>query len=295
MGRECNNGHAVRLWACRTHWHMGLIAIARHWKGDPVRCALVGPMSFDYDLFVIGAGSGGVRAARMSAAWAPKWPIAEDRYLGGTCVNVGCVPKKALRVRLALPEDFEDAQPTAGRVVDQSSTGPRCATTRPGRSSGSTASTESARGPGRRDHRRARRALDAHTSRSQARVTAETILGRHRRLAVGARVPGQRARHHLQRGVLSRGLSRTRRRGRRRLHRSRVRRHLPAVWARKSTLLYRGPLFLRGFDDGVREVRRTANAREGHRSALRCHVERVEGTGERRVHLSRARPSMQTS
>ena len=50
--------------------------------------------TYDYDLFVIGAGSGGVRAARMSAALGAKVAIAEERYFGGTCVNVGCVPKK---------------------------------------------------------------------------------------------------------------------------------------------------------------------------------------------------------
>jgi glutathione reductase (NADPH) len=49
---------------------------------------------FDYDLFVIGAGSGGVRAARMAAAKGARVAVAEERYLGGTCVNVGCVPKK---------------------------------------------------------------------------------------------------------------------------------------------------------------------------------------------------------
>lgn len=49
---------------------------------------------YDYDLFVVGAGSGGVRAARMAAARGVRVAIAEDRYLGGTCVNVGCVPKK---------------------------------------------------------------------------------------------------------------------------------------------------------------------------------------------------------
>ena len=49
---------------------------------------------FEYDLFVIGAGSGGVRAARMAAAKGQRVAIAEERYLGGTCVNVGCVPKK---------------------------------------------------------------------------------------------------------------------------------------------------------------------------------------------------------
>ncbi len=49
---------------------------------------------YDYDLFVIGAGSGGVRAARMSSGLGARVAIAEERYLGGTCVNVGCVPKK---------------------------------------------------------------------------------------------------------------------------------------------------------------------------------------------------------
>lgn len=51
-------------------------------------------MSFDYDLVVIGAGSGGVRASRMAAAQGWKVAVIEANYLGGTCVNVGCVPKK---------------------------------------------------------------------------------------------------------------------------------------------------------------------------------------------------------
>ncbi|MEC8428154.1 MAG: FAD-dependent oxidoreductase, partial [Pseudomonadota bacterium] len=49
---------------------------------------------YDFDLFVIGAGSGGVRASRMSAQKGARVAVAEDRYMGGTCVNVGCVPKK---------------------------------------------------------------------------------------------------------------------------------------------------------------------------------------------------------
>ncbi|MFW5427231.1 MAG: glutathione-disulfide reductase [Methylophagaceae bacterium] len=51
-------------------------------------------MQYDYDLFIIGAGSGGVRASRMSASYGARVAICEDLYLGGTCVNVGCVPKK---------------------------------------------------------------------------------------------------------------------------------------------------------------------------------------------------------
>lgn len=53
-------------------------------------------MNHDFDLFVIGAGSGGVRAARFSADLGARVAVAESRYLGGTCVNVGCVPKKLL-------------------------------------------------------------------------------------------------------------------------------------------------------------------------------------------------------
>ncbi|MFT7289031.1 MAG: glutathione reductase (NADPH) [Halieaceae bacterium] len=64
----------------------------------------------DYDLFVIGAGSGGVRAARMSAGFGARVAIAEDRYIGGTCVNVGCVPKKLYVYASEYGKAFEDAR-----------------------------------------------------------------------------------------------------------------------------------------------------------------------------------------
>jgi glutathione reductase (NADPH) len=67
-------------------------------------------MSYDYDLFVIGAGSGGVRAARISAGHGARVAVAEDRYLGGTCVNVGCVPTKLFVYGSHFSEDFEDAE-----------------------------------------------------------------------------------------------------------------------------------------------------------------------------------------
>ena len=50
--------------------------------------------TFDFDLFVIGGGSGGVRAARMAAQRGARVALAEAAALGGTCVNVGCIPKK---------------------------------------------------------------------------------------------------------------------------------------------------------------------------------------------------------
>ncbi len=65
---------------------------------------------FDYDLFVIGAGSGGVRAGRMAAAEGVRVAVAEDRYLGGTCVNVGCVPKKLYVQASHYAESFHEAE-----------------------------------------------------------------------------------------------------------------------------------------------------------------------------------------
>ncbi len=75
---------------------------------------------FDYDLFVIGGGSGGVRCARIAAGHGARVGIAEARFWGGTCVNVGCVPKKLLMQASeygALAEDargfgWESARPT---------------------------------------------------------------------------------------------------------------------------------------------------------------------------------------
>jgi glutathione reductase (NADPH) len=65
--------------------------------------------TYDFDLFTIGAGSGGVRASRMSAAFGAKVAVAEDLYLGGTCVNVGCIPKKLLVYASHFSDDFSDA------------------------------------------------------------------------------------------------------------------------------------------------------------------------------------------
>ncbi|MGQ0523685.1 MAG: glutathione-disulfide reductase [Betaproteobacteria bacterium] len=65
---------------------------------------------YDYDLVTIGAGSGGVSAARWAAGSGARVAIAEERYLGGTCVNVGCIPKKLLSYAAHFHEDFEDAR-----------------------------------------------------------------------------------------------------------------------------------------------------------------------------------------
>lgn len=65
---------------------------------------------FDYDLFVIGAGSGGVRASRVAASLGARVGIAEERYFGGTCVNVGCVPKKLYSYAAHFRDDLVDSR-----------------------------------------------------------------------------------------------------------------------------------------------------------------------------------------
>ena len=67
-------------------------------------------MSLDFDYFVIGAGSGGVRSARIASQLGAKAAIAESRYLGGTCVNVGCVPKKLFVYASEFSEFAKQAQ-----------------------------------------------------------------------------------------------------------------------------------------------------------------------------------------
>ncbi len=64
---------------------------------------------YDYDLFVIGGGSGGVRAARVTAGLGKRVAIAEGYRYGGTCVIRGCVPKKLLVYASRFSGEFEDA------------------------------------------------------------------------------------------------------------------------------------------------------------------------------------------
>ena len=75
-------------------------------------------MDFDYDLFVIGAGSGGVRAARVAAGHGARVAIAEEFRVGGTCVIRGCVPKKLLVYGSHFAEDLSDARRFGWMVPD---------------------------------------------------------------------------------------------------------------------------------------------------------------------------------
>ncbi|MBL9071098.1 MAG: glutathione-disulfide reductase [Sphingopyxis sp.] len=73
---------------------------------------------FDFDLFVIGAGSGGVRASRVAASHGARVAVAEEHRVGGTCVIRGCVPKKLLVYGAHFAEDIHDARKFGWDVSD---------------------------------------------------------------------------------------------------------------------------------------------------------------------------------
>nr|WP_310524541.1 glutathione-disulfide reductase [Polymorphobacter sp.] len=76
--------------------------------------------AYDYDLFVIGAGSGGVRAARIAAGHGARVAVAEEYRVGGTCVIRGCVPKKLLVYGAHFAEDLVDARRFGWQIGDKS-------------------------------------------------------------------------------------------------------------------------------------------------------------------------------
>ncbi|MGR9089079.1 MAG: FAD-dependent oxidoreductase, partial [Gammaproteobacteria bacterium] len=209
---------------------------------------------YDYDLFVIGAGSGGVRAGRMAASLGARVAVAEDRYLGGTCVNVGCVPKKMLVYASHFREEFEDAAGFGWNVTPDSFDWNRLIANKDKEISRLNGIYERLLTNAGATIFNARATLvDPHTVAVDGRtVTAERIL-----VAVGGWpfVPDLPGKEHaitsneafflpqLPRRVLIVGGG-----------------YIAVEFAgifnglgSKTTLAYRGPLFLRGFDEDARE------------------------------------------
>jgi glutathione reductase (NADPH) len=211
--------------------------------------------STDYDLFTIGAGSGGVRASRISASLGARVAVAEERYLGGTCVNVGCVPKKLLVYASSFQEEFEDAAGFGWTVGDRTADWATLIANKDReieRLNGIYARLLDEAGVERFEGRA--RIVDPHTVRVGDRtVTAENIL-----VATGSwphlpEIPGIEHAitsneafylESLPERVLVVGGG-----------------YIAVEFAgifhglgSRVTQLYRGPLFLRGFDDDVREA-----------------------------------------
>ena len=244
--------------------------------------------SYDYELFVIGAGSGGVRAARMSAGYGARVAIAEDRYLGGTCVNVGCVPKKLLVYASHYSEDFENAAGygwTVGpatfdwrRLIENKNAEIR-------RLNGIYERLLSNAGVTLINGRAT--IIDPHTVAVNGRnYTTERIL-----VATGGwpSVPDIPGKEHVitsneafyleslpERAIIVGGG------------------YIAVEFAGifnglgvDTTLVYRGPLFMRGFDDELREVLADEIRKKGIKLEFNINVDRIEKNGDEYiVHLS---------
>ena len=233
----------------------------------------------DVDLFVIGAGSGGVRAARIAAAYGARVMIAEEYRVGGTCVIRGCVPKKLLVYASRFSEEFEDAAGYGWTVPEPTFHWPTLI---------ANVNREVTRLEAAYTNTierfnvalvKSRAVLeDAHTVRlaSGARVRAETIL-----IATGA-APS----HGVQIAGLKHVIS-----SNEAFHLEQLPKHLliqgggyiavefAGIFSglgSKVTLVYRGENILRGFDDDVREHLRGEMVRRGIKIITKQTVAAVE-------------------
>jgi glutathione reductase (NADPH) len=232
---------------------------------------------YDFDLITLGAGSGGVRASRLAASLGAKVVVFEERYLGGTCVNVGCIPKKLLVYAAEFAEDFEDAAGFGWAVGDRRADWSALIRRKDG---------EIARlngvyrrlleGAGARIVEGHALLVDPHTvTLDGRRYSAETIL-----VATGGwpwkpPIPGgehlitSNEAFHLDklpsRVVIGGG-------GYIAVEFAGIFHGLGA----EVTLVHRGPLFLRGFDDDLRSVLATEMRKRGIDLCFDTTIERIE-------------------
>jgi len=239
---------------------------------------------YDYDLFVVGGGSGGVRAARFSAGMGVRVAIAEERYWGGTCVNVGCVPKKLFSYAAHFSEDFHDSARFGWTVGKPEFDWPTLRDNK-------TAEIERLTGIYDRMLNAAgcevlwghARVVDPHTVKMDGRTfTTKNIL-----IAVGGwpHVPDIPGKEHVvtsnemffldtlpkEAVIVGGGYIAVEFAGI--LHGLGV----------KVTQLYRGPHFLRGFDDDIREHLATEMRKKGINLQFNCNIDMLEKKGDRLV------------
>jgi glutathione reductase (NADPH) len=245
-------------------------------------------MEYDYDLFVIGAGSGGVRASRMSAGYGARVAVAESTYLGGTCVNVGCVPKKLFVYGSHFAEEFADARNFGWDAPDPSFDWPRLRDNK-------TREIERLNGI----YERLLTGAGVHIERGRAeivdpervRVNGHVYTTRNILIATGSwpvipDVPGRELAitsndafylpRFPERVVIVGG--------------GYIAVEFAGIFAglgAHTTLVYRGPMFLRGFDDEVRAFVAAELRKKEIDLRFSCEVTAIEARGMgRRVHLS---------
>ena len=237
---------------------------------------------FDYDLFVIGGGSGGVRAARIAAGYGAKVAVAEESRVGGTCVIRGCVPKKLLSYAAHFHEDFEDARNYGWTVSEASFDWPTLIANKDREIDRLNGIYKKMLGGWKGGWLDSRASLvDPHTVElAGKRVTAKNIL-----IAVGGwperpDIPG------IEHSITSNEA----------FHLQNLPREIVVVGGgyiavefagifnglgAKVTQLYRGEQILRGFDDDVRNFLAAEMAKKGIDIRTRSDVARIDKAGER--------------
>ena len=239
---------------------------------------------YDVDLFVIGAGSGGVRAARVSAAHGARVMIAEEFRVGGTCVIRGCVPKKLLVYASRFADDFEDAAGFGWTVEKPVFSWPTLIANKDREIARLEAAYTATLNRWKVELRKTRAVIeDAHTVRLEAdgtRVSAETIL-----IATGAwphygpKIPGiehvissNEALHlpELPRRIVIQGGGY-------------IALEFACIFAglgSEVTVVYRGENILRGFDDDVREHLRNEMSARGIKIVCGHTVTAIDKAGD---------------
>lgn len=237
-------------------------------------------MPKDFDLFVIGAGSGGVRAARVAAQLGARVAVAEEARVGGTCVNAGCIPKKLLVYASHFSEDFDDARGFGWTLGERSLSWPRLIANKDAEIARLNAVYRNLLEDAGVQLLQARATVaDAHTVAVGGRqYTSEYIL-----IATGSwpqrpQLPG------IDLTITSNEAF-----------------HLPELPSRvlivgggyvavefagilhglgaAVTQIYRGPLFLRGFDHDIRETLATEMRNQGINLRFDADVEQIERAG----------------
>ncbi|MCY4322596.1 MAG: glutathione-disulfide reductase [Gammaproteobacteria bacterium] len=238
-------------------------------------------MSQAFDLIVIGAGSGGVRAARIAAELGARVAIIEQGALGGTCVNLGCIPKKLFVYSAHFADEFEDAAGFGWNV-------PRPMFDWPTLRDNTAKEIKRLNGiyqglledAGVEIFLGVARLLD----RNRVAVGERELAGERILIATGSRafVPDWPGREHVitsddafsldslpERAVIVGG--------------GYIAVEFAGIFARlgvDTTLLYRGPMFLRGFDDGVREFVADELKKTGLTLRFGDTPQRIDKTGD---------------
>jgi glutathione reductase (NADPH) len=237
---------------------------------------------YDYDLFVIGAGSGGVRAARLAALSGARVAVAEEDKVGGTCVVRGCVPKKFMVYASEFSATFKEAEGYGWSKIDSTFDWKTFLTAKDveiGRLSGIYASNLAKAGA-ELIHAKAR-LLDAHTLElvgKHRKVTAQTVL-----IATGGRVSVPGDLEGVEHAITSNEA----------FHLEALPKSVLVVGGGyiavefagifnglgvDTTLLYRGPNILRGFDEDVRAHLSEEIEKRGIRLIVGAQHERIEKT-----------------